>query len=479
MKKEITKEQLVKKSEDFPKWYTDVIIKSGLADYAPIKGCQVFKPYGYALWENIKNNLDKLIKKRGVKNAYFPIFIPEEFLKKEKQHVKGFSPELAVVTIGGGKKLKEKLIVRPTSETIIYKMYAQWIKSYRDLPLLINQWANIVRWEKRPRLFLRTTEFLWQEAHNVFQNEAEAIADVLSALDLYTNFYRDFLAIDGISGKKSETEKFPGAVATYSYEMLMPDRKVLQSCTSHNLGQNFSKAFNIKFKDKNGEDKFAWQSTWGLSSRSIGALIMVHGDDNGLIIPPKVAPIQIVIIPIFQKINSCDLEKKLKKIEIILKKFRIETDKRKEYSVGFKFNEWELKGVPLRIEIGEREIKENKITLARRDSGERKVVSFSSLAREAEKILESIQENLFKRSRKFLSENIQEVFDYKKFKAIMKNEKGLIKAFWCENRKCERRIKEETKATTRVLILNTPKEKGKCIYCGKEAERKWLFAQAY
>jgi len=478
--KKFEKAQLIKKSENFSQWYTDVILKSGLADYAPIKGCQVIKPYGFSIWENIQKNLDEEIKKAGVKNAYFPLFIPEKFLKREKEHVKGFSPELAIVTIGGGEKLKEKLVVRPTSETIIYEMYSKWIKSWRDLPLMINQWANVVRWEKRPRLFLRTTEFLWQEGHTCHKNHEEALNEVMRALAMYVDFYRNFLAIDGTFGKKSESEKFPGTKNTFTYEMLMPDGKALQGCTSHDLGQNFSKAFDIKFLDRDGKEKFVWQTCWGLSTRSIGAIIMVHGDDSGLILPPKIAPIQVIIIPIFSgKKEEKNLEEKAREIKGILKEFNVELDLRKEYSVGWKFNDWELRGVPLRIEIGQKELKEKKLTLVRRDNGEEYLVPFDSVVLKTKKILNSIQENLFKKSSQFLKEHTDQVFDYEEFKDIMKKKKGFIRAFWCENPRCEKKIKEETKATTRVLPLNSQEGKGKCIYCKRAAKRKWIFAQAY
>lgn len=480
MKKKLEKKQLIKKSKDFSKWYIDVILKSGLADYAPVKGCQIIRPYGFAIWENIQKALDEKIKKAGVKNAYFPLFIPEKFLKREKEHVKGLSPELAVVTIGGGKKLKERLIVRPTSETIIYEMYKKWIKSWRDLPVLMNQWCNVVRWEKRTYLFLRTTEFLWQEGHTVHETHKESVGEVMRALRMYVDLYRDFFAIDGIFGKKSESEKFPGAKETYSYEMLMPDGKALQGCTSHDLGQNFAKVFDIKFLGRDGKEKIPWQTCWGLSTRSIGALIMVHGDDSGLIIPPKLAPIQIIIIPIFQ---GKPIDKKLEKwgddLKSILKDFKVETDLRKEHSVGWKFNEWELKGVPLRMEIGPRELKEGKIKLVRRDSGEEYQVPLAALVSEVKKVLGLIQGSLFEKSSKRLRENTREVFDYKEFKDIMKKNRGFLKAFWCESPKCEEKIKVETKATNRILPLASSEKKGKCIYCGKKAIRQWIFAQAY
>jgi prolyl-tRNA synthetase len=480
MEKIFEKKELIKKSENFSEWYIDVILKSELADYAPVRGCMVLKPYGYSIWENIQKILDEEIKKAGVKNAYFPLFIPESLLRKEKEHVKGFSPELAVVTIGGGEELKEKLVVRPTSETIIYEMFAKWIHSWRDLPLKINQWVNVVRWEKRTRFFLRTTEFLWQEGHTVHATHEEAFEEVMRALKMYVDFYRHCLAIDGIYGKKSESEKFPGAKDTFTFEMLMPDGKALQGCTSHDLGQNFAKVFNIKFKGKDGKEKIAWQTCWGLSTRCIGAMIMVHGDDAGLIIPPKVAPIQVIIVPIFQgeKIDK-KLEKEVENLKNILKNFKVEADLRKEYSPGWKFNEWELKGVPLRIEIGPRELREKRATLVRRDTGERLKSSFSTLPKRVKKVLELIQENLFLRSQRFLKENTREVKSFEEFKEIIETKKGFIKAFWCENPNCEAKIKEETKATTRCLPLEAPEEKGKCIYCGKRAKRKWVFAQAY
>ncbi|MEA3293241.1 MAG: proline--tRNA ligase [Patescibacteria group bacterium] len=480
MKECFEKKQLIKKSKDFSKWYTDIIIRSELADYSPLKGCMVFMPYGFAIWENIRKELDMEIKKAGVKNAYFPSLIPEKLLKKESSHIKGFSPELAIITIGGGKKLKEKIIIRPTSETIIYEMYAKWIKSWRDLPLAMNQWCNVIRWEKRPRLFLRTIEFLWQEAHTVHCSYSEAEKESKRAINMYADFYREFFAIDGILGEKSELERFPGAKSTYTYEMLMPDNKALQGCTSHNLAQNFSKPFNIRFLDKEGNEKIPYQTSWGLSTRSIGALIMVHSDDQGLIIPPRLAPIQVVIIPIFHdKTRISEIEKKSEEIKNILKNFRVEIDKRKNYSVGWKFNEWELKGVPLRIEIGKKEIEKNQIILVSRDSGEKISVSYNLLESKTKKALDLIQENLFKKSREYLKENTKEVSDYKDFKNIMNKKRGFLKAFWCENPKCEAKIKEETKATVRCLPINSVEEKGKCIYCGKKASRKWIFALAY
>jgi prolyl-tRNA synthetase len=480
MKKDFEKKQLIKKSVNFTDWYTDVILKSGLADYSSVKGCQVVMPYGFAIWENVQSFLDKEFKKAGVKNVYFPLFIPEKLLKKEKEHVKGFSPELAVVTIGGGKKLAEKLVIRPTSETIMYEMFAKWIKSWRDLPLMINQWVNVVRWEKRTRLFLRSTEFLWQEGHTAHQTHDESITEVKRALNVYVDFYRNVFAIDGFLGKKSDIEKFPGADQTYTYEMLMPDGKALQGCTSHDLGQNFSKPFKIKFSGKDEKENFVWQTSWGLSWRSMGALIMAHGDDLGLVLPPQVAPIQAVVIPIFQgKNEDKELIKKAKELKDILKKFRIELDIRKEYSVGWKFNEWELKGVPLRIEIGPKEIKTNKVTLVRRDKREKQEILLKDLALKVRDNLQSIQKDLFNKSADYLKKNTRQASNYKEFKDILRAHKGFIKAFWCQDQNCEMKIKEETKATTRVLPIDRKPEKGKCIYCEKSAKFKWIFAQAY
>jgi len=478
MEKEFEKRELTKKSINFSRWYNEIVLRADLADYAPVKGCMVFKPYGFAIWENIQKILDQKIKEAGVPNAYFPLFIPERFLKKEKEHVRGFSPELAVVTMGGGKKLKERLVVRPTSETIIYEMFSSWIKSWRDLPFSVNQWCNVVRWEMRPRLFLRTTEFLCQEGHTVHRTQKEAQEEVNRALNVYINLYKEFFAIDGIFGEKSESEKFPGAKKTLTYEMLMPDGKALQGGTSHNLGQNFAKVFNIKFQDKNGKIKIPWQTSWGLTTRSIGALIMVHGDDNGLILPPKLAPIQIVIIPIFQGgFVDRDVQKRVDELKNILGDFRVKIDGRKEVSIGRKFNEWEIKGVPLRIEIGKEELAQNKVTLVRRDNWQKKSVNLKKVNQGVKVVLESIQEKLFEKSRAFLRENTKEVSNYQEFKDAILNQKGFLKAFWCGNTKCEENIKKETRATTRCLSQGA--EKGKCIYCQKRASRKWFFAQAY
>lgn len=483
MAKVFEKKELIKKSEDFSGWYTDVILKAKLADYAPVRGCMVFRPYGFAIWENIQKNLNSMIEKAGVKNAYFPLFIPYSFLKKEKEHVKGFSPELAVVTHGGGKKLVEPLVVRPTSETIMYAMFARWIKSWRDLPLLTNQWCNVVRWERRTYLFLRTMEFLWQEGHTCHATEEGAKKEALRALKMYQDFDEKTLAIPVLVGEKSESEKFPGAKKTYTVEALMPDGKVLQCGTSHELGQNFSKPFDIKFHNKRGELQYVWQTSWGMSTRIIGALIMIHGDDSGLILPPKIAPIQVAIIPILEK-EAAQNKKILAfcskiKEDLENKGMKVELDARRQYSPGWKFNEWELKGVPLRAEIGKKELKGNYIKVVRRDTGIDSRFKIRDSRFKIQKLLDEVQKNLYKRAEKTLKENTHKVDDYKEFKKAMKEKRGFLWAFWCENPKCEKKIKEETKATTRLLPFGAKKQKGKCIYCGKQAQHLWLFAKSY
>lgn len=473
-----TKKFLTKKSQDLSKWYNEVILKAELADYAPVKGCMVIRPYGYALWESIVDFMDKLIKNRGIKNAYFPIFIPEKFLKLEKEHVEGFAPHLAVVTIAGGEELKERLIVRPTSETVMYEMYKQWTQSWRDLPILINQWNNVVRWEKRTYLFLRTSEFLWQEGHCAHATHAESVDVVLWALDAYKKTYNELLGMYGIAGVKSESEKFAGAARTYTYEMLMPDGKALQGCTSHDLGQNFAKAFNWTVQDEKGEKLYPWQNSWGFSTRSIGGLIMTQSDDQGLILPPKIAPIQVVIVPIFKE-DKEGINKLVKDLAEKLTDFRVEIDLKEEESAGFKFNKWEVKGVPLRIEIGEKEMQDNVVTLVRRDNGEKITLKTNNLEKEINRLLTEMQNGAYARHKKFTLENTREVNTYDEFKEIMQTKKGFLKAFWCENPDCEKKIKEETKATTRCLPLDAKEENGQCVYCGKNAKYRWLFAQSY
>lgn len=475
MFKQFEKKEITKKSKDFAKWYNDVILKAELADYAPVKGCQVLRPYGYALWEKIEGFLDKLIKEHGVENAYFPLFIPEKLLKLEKEHVAGFAPHMAVVTIAGGEELKEKLVVRPTSETIMYEMYKKWTQSWRDLPILINQWNNVVRWEKRTYLFLRTSEFLWQEGHCAHRTHEENMETVLWALHAYQKTYNDLMAMYGIAGVKSEAEKFAGAHKTYTFEMLMPDGKALQGCTSHDLGQNFAKAFDWTVQDKDGSRLYPWQNSWGLSTRSIGGLIMVHGDDYGLVLPPKIAPIQIIIIPIPG--SSPEVYQYARKIKKDLGNMalRCVLDDEENETAGFKYHKWELKGVPVRLEIGGKEKEKNIITAVFRHNNQRREIK----KEEVEGILTDLQNDLFARHKKFTQENTHTSDSYEEFKQIMSAKRGFIKAFWCENRICEAKIKEETKASTRCLPLEAKEEKGKCVYCGKEARHRWLFAQAY
>ncbi len=471
------KNQLKDYTTDFAGWYNDVVLKSELADYAPVKGCMVIRPYGYALWESIQSFLDKLIKDRGVKNAYFPLFIPMHFLKKEKEHVKGFAPELAVVTIGGGEELAEELAVRPTSETIMYEMYRKWTSSWRDLPLLINQWCNVVRWEKRTYMFLRTSEFLWQEGHCAHLTHKESMDTVLWAIKTYQKTYNELMAIYGIIGTKSETERFAGAETTYTLESLMPNGKSLQTGTSHDLGQNFSKSFEWTVQGKNSEKVYPWQNSWGLSTRSIGALIMSHGDQKGLVLPPNIAPIQIVIIPIPEHEKASSFADLL--FEKLKSKFRVEIDLSKEESIGFKFNKWELKGIPLRIEIGNKEVENDEVTICRRDTGEKQKIKSDKIVEELSNILNVIQTDMFNKHKKFTEDYTFSVDTYKEFKKIMETSKGFIKAFWCGDSKCEDQIKADTKATTRCLPLDSKEETGKCVHCGKKSSHRWLFGQSY
>lgn len=473
--------EITSKEKDFSQWYVDVVRKTELADYTTIKGCMVIRPYGYGLWENMQAGLDRRIKETGHKNAYFPLFIPESLLKKEAEHVKGFAPELAWVTEGGSQKLEERLAIRPTSEAIICSLYSKWVRSWRDLPILINQWVNIVRWEKVTRLFLRTTEFLWQEGHTAHKNEQEAEEETLKILNqVYRDYIENDLAIPVIVGRKTEKEKFAGALHTYTLEALMTDGKVLQAGTSHNLGQNFAKAFNIKYLDEDQQEKYVWQTSWGTTTRLIGALVMVHGDDRGLNLPPKVAPVQVIIIPIMFDKTKKEVRNKAEDIITILKKdFRVEIDGRDEYTPGWKFNEWEMKGVPLRLEIGPKDLAKGQVMVVRRDTGEKMAVKEEKLIETVEKLLNNIQENLFNKAKSFLQKNIREVSDYNKFKEVIEKKRGLIKTYWCGNKDCEDKIKEETKASIRCIPFEQEEASGKCIYCGKESSTLVYFARAY
>ncbi len=472
-------EKITSKSSDFSKWYIDVIRKAELADYAPMKGMMVIRPYGYAIWENIKDNLDKRIKDTGHQNAYFPLFIPESFLKREIEHLEGFSPEVAWVTQGGDDELEERLAVRPTSEAIIGYMYAKWINSYRDLPVLINQWANIVRWEKVTRPFLRTAEFLWQEGHTAHETAQEAEEETLKMLSVYKEFVESELAISVISGLKTEREKFAGASATYCVEALMSDRKSLQMGTSHFLGQHFSKVFDIKFEDRKQELQYVWQTSWGVSTRLIGALIMAHGDDSGLFFPPRVAPVQVIIIPISIGSWQQEVLPAAKKIKHRLEqnRFRVKIDARDQFTPGWKFSEWEMKGVPLRLEIGPRDIQNNNVVLVRRDNRKKEIVKQEVLDDKIDEMLNNIQKALFNKSLQFRHENTHEIKNYQEFKSVMESEMGFIKTFWCGNPECETKIKEDTKATIRAVT--SEEEKGKCVYCGKKAKYLVYFAKAY
>ncbi|MHC2995668.1 MAG: proline--tRNA ligase [Candidatus Atribacteria bacterium] len=473
--------EIASKEKNFSQWYVDVVRKAELADYTTIKGCMVIRPYGYGLWENMQAGLDRRIKETGHKNAYFPLFIPESLLKKEAEHVEGFAPEVAWVTHGGSQKLEERLAVRPTSEAVICSLYSKWVKSWRDLPILINQWVNIVRWEKVTRLFLRTTEFLWQEGHTVHKNEQEAEEETLKILNqVYRDYIENDLAIPVIVGKKTEKEKFAGALYTYTLEALMTDGKVLQAGTSHNLGQNFAKAFNIKYLDENQQEKYVWQTSWGTTTRLIGALVMVHGDERGLKLPPKVAPVQVIIVPImFGKTKEKVLDKAESIWNILKKDFRVEIDARDGYTPGWKFNEWEMKGVPLRLEIGPKDLAQEQVVLVRRDTGEKMAVKEEKLVETLEELLNNIQENLFERAKKFLQENIREVSDYNEFKEVIEKKRGLIKTYWCDSKECEDKIKEETKASIRCIPFEQEEASGKCIYCGKESSTLVYFARAY
>lgn len=473
--------EIASKEKNFSQWYVDVVRKAELADYTTIKGCMVIRPYGYGLWENMQAGLDRRIKETGHKNAYFPLFIPESLLKKEAEHVEGFAPEVAWVTHGGSQKLEERLAVRPTSEAIICSLYSKWIKSWRDLPILINQWANIVRWEKVTRLFLRTTEFLWQEGHTAHKTEQEAEEETLKILNqVYRDYIEKDLAIPVIVGRKTEKEKFAGALHTYTLEALMADGKVLQVGTSHNLGQNFAKAFNIKFLDEDQKEKYVWQTSWGTTTRLVGALVMVHGDERGLKLPPKVAPVQVIIVPIMFDKTKKEVLEKAESIRTVLKKdFRVETDSRDGYTPGWKFNEWEMRGVPLRLEIGPKDMAQGQVMLVRRDTGEKMAVKEENLVEAVKELLDNIQENLFTRAKKFLEENIRETSDYNEFKKIIEKQRGLIKTYWCGSKDCEDKIKEETKASIRCIPFEQEEASGKCIYCGKKSSTLVYFARAY
>ena len=471
--------KLTPMSQDFNQWYTEIVQLADLADYSPVKGTMVIKPYGYAIWENIQSYLDRRFKETGHKNAYFPMFIPKSFIEKEAEHVEGFSPELATVTHAGGKKLEEPLIVRPTSETIINHMFAKWISSHRDLPMLINQWSNVVRWEMRTRLFLRTSEFLWQEGHTAHATIDEAKEEALKMLDIYEEFAKQAAAVSVIKGTKSDIEKFAGATTTYSIEAMMNDMKALQAGTSHELGQNFSKAFDIKFSDENNELQHPYQTSWGVSTRLVGMIIMAHGDDKGLKLPPMLAPHQIVIIPIIPNDKDNDsVMTVVNKLNDSLGDFRVIIDDRSEVSPGFKFNEWEQKGVPLRVEVGPKDIEKNTILVSRRDDESKNPYPMDDVKNTIKKLLDEIQDNLYKNSENTLKDNTTHVESFNELIEVLNSKKGFVSCFWKENKEDELKIKEETSATLRCYPLeNTDTEKS--VNSDSEKGNFAIFSKAY
>lgn len=473
----------VKKSQDFSEWYTEVILKSGLADYAPIKGCMIIREDAYAMWEKIQEIFNKKIRETGHRNVYFPMFIPEGFLKKESEHFEGFIPEVAWITHGGDSPLEEKLAVRPTSETIMYAAFAKWIRSWRDLPVKINQWCNIVRWEtKATKLFLRTREFLWQEGHTAHATSEEAEKEVMDILREYQDVMENYLAIPVLVGVKSDSEKFAGALYTTALEAMMPDGKALQMGTSHNLGQNFAHVFDIKYLGEDAKDHYVWQTSWGITTRLIGALVMVHGDDRGLVLPPKIAPVQVVIVPIpYKGADASAIAAKAKEIaaQLKAKNLSVVLDDREEYTPGWKFNQWELKGVPVRIEIGPRDLKQQQVTVARRDTYQKTAVKEENAINAVEQLLEEIQNNMYNKAKKALEENITTANNYETFANTIKEKGGFIKAAWCGSADCEAKIKEETGATIRVLPFEQEEPAGNCVYCGQNATKTAYFARSY
>ena len=491
MSKEITTRE-----KDYSQWYNDIILKAGLADYSAVRGCMVIKPYGFALWENMRDQLDKMFKDTGHQNAYFPLFIPKSFLSREAAHVEGFAKECAVVTHyrlmndpnGGGivvdpeAKLEEELIVRPTSETIIWNTYKTWIQSYRDLPLKVNQWANVVRWEMRTRLFLRTTEFLWQEGHTAHATSQEAIDETIQMLNVYAAFAEEWMAMPVIKGVKSANERFAGAVDTYCIEALMQDGKALQSGTSHFLGQNFAKAFDVQFTDKENKLDYVWATSWGVSTRLIGALVMAHSDDSGLVLPPKLAPLQVVIVPIYK---GDDQKKGIdEKVQSFMEDFkalgiRVKYDDDDNSRPGWKFAEYELKGVPVRIAIGARDMQNNVVEIARRDTKEKKSVSMDGLANTVRALLEEIQQNIYDKAKIFRDNNIRKADTWEEFQQLLDEKGGFIAAHWDGTAETEEKIKELSKATIRCIPLNNAPEEGKCILTGKPSKERVLFARAY
>ncbi|MBA7572690.1 Proline--tRNA ligase [subsurface metagenome] len=488
--------ELTNREENYSQWYNDLVVRADLAENSAVRGCMVIKPYGYAIWEKMQATLDKMFKDTGHVNAYFPLFIPKSFFSKEASHVKGFAKECAIVThyrlknaedgkgvvVDENAKLEEELIIRPTSETIIWNTYKNWIQSYRDLPLLINQWANIVRWEMRTRLFLRTTEFLWQEGHTAHATKEEAQEEALRMLDIYVDFVENYMALPVIKGDKTEAERFAGAENTYTFESIMQDGKALQSGTSHFLGQNFAKAFDVKFTSREGKEEYVWATSWGVTTRLVGAIVMAHSDNNGLIIPPKIAPIHVVIVPIYKQPEQLNaITRKALEIKAILEAqgLTVKYDDRDTHKPGWKFSEYELKGVPVRLAIGPRDLENNTIEVARRDTLEKNIVSFNEIEKYVVELLDNIQQNIYDKALAFRNKKTHYVDDWNEFKEIITKEGGFIMAHWDGTSETELKIKEETKATIRCIPFDSKPEQGKCIYSGKSSKQRVLFAIAY
>lgn len=477
--KEFVKE-ITPQAVDYSQWYIDVITKTQMMDYAPVKGFMAIRPFGFAIWEKIQEQLGGRIKETGHENAYFPLLIPQSLLQKEAEHVEGFAPEVAWVTKGGNEILAEPLLVRPTSEAIICDFYSRWIQSWRDLPVLINQWCNVVRWEKSTRPFLRTSEFLWQEGHTCHRTEEEAEAETLKMLEVYREFLETEMAIPTIPGRKSEREKFAGALRTYAVEALMSDGRALQAGTSHNLGQHFAKVFDITFMDQDDQLKHVWQTSWGVSTRLIGAMIMVHGDDRGLKLPPRMASIQAVIVPILSKKAREEVLAAAKALEEQFKdSVRIKLDDREEYSPGWKYNEWEMKGIPVRIELGPRDLEKNQVVLVRRDNGDKEAVALEEMPQRLPALLEEIQRDMCLQALKFREEHTHSGSDYKHFMDTMEKERGLYLASWCGKDECELKAKNDTKATIRCIPFNVESKHENCLVCGEKAKETVYFARAY
>jgi len=491
MAKEITS-----RSENYSQWYNDIVIKAGLADYSVVRGCMVIKPYGFAIWEKIRDQLDRMFKETGHQNAYFPLFIPKSFFSREATHVEGFAKECAVVThyrlkndpngngiiVDEDAKLEEELVVRPTSETIIWNTYKTWIQSYRDLPILINQWANVVRWEMRTRLFLRTAEFLWQEGHTAHATQDEAVQEAERMINLYATFTREWMAMPVLVGRKSESERFAGAVDTYTIEALMQDGKALQAGTSHFLGQNFARAFDVKFLNKEGQQEYVWATSWGVSTRLMGALVMTHSDDNGLVLPPKLAPTQVVFVPIYKnndELSAISHVVETLRAQLHSKGITTYYDDRDNYKPGFKFAEHEMRGIPVRVAIGPKDIEKGSAEVVRRDTLQKQFVAQDQLAETVMTLLDDIQQNLYKRALKFTESNTVKVDSYDEFKKVISEKGGFVMAHWDGTPETEALIKEETKATIRCIPLDMPEDDGKCMVTGKPSKQRAIFAQAY